>query len=713
MGRRPAAQRALDRSDPLRIDPVAALVFAACAIAVVGCAYYGARANSWAVMTDELQVARLATSIADSLSPIPTIRGEYYAAHSQLYPLLLAPFYGTLDPPHAVAAAHVLNALLLVSAAIPAFLLARSVTGAPLAGWVAAALTALTPWLVLSTTLLTENAAYPAFAWAVLLCHRALVHPSPGRDAVALAGLVLAFFARTQLFVVALALPIAVALLALRQQGRSRAALTETVRQHRVLAGAYGVGILAAAALLALGSLGGLVGNYTVPFEGDLLPAGFARAAAEHFVQVTLGVGVLPIVLTLSWLTTTALFSARLEERAFAALVIVLAPLLLFQVTSFDLRFTPEQFIQDRYLAYLAPLVAVGSVAWASQRGAGQRRVVATLGAGALVGSALRYAPTEEIVIFWASPAAAFRPAIAAAAGWLGVAEVTLLEIATTALVVATAAAAWRLSSRVLLRAALVVAVFGALQAIYVFTRFAEPSLVRGGAEPRNWIDQAVPPGGSVTLVPGGATGPVPWWEAEYWNLSVTRELRVDDGPVHTPFPVLAASTDVQRGRLSAPEASEYLVLADDEARFGPVETAELARKSPLRLVRVQQPYRMAWATRGLTDDGWMRPRKPATVHVFGSERTEQRALRITLAASERSPRPVPFVVRGPQIEVRDTVGPGGARPPLEVSVCVPAKGSTEVHVVGGQGAVLEDGRRVSLHVERIELSEPWPCEAS
>ena len=155
-------------------------------------AYYAFRVNTWAVMTDELQVARLAISIAQGGSPIPEIRGEHYGANSQLYPLLLAPFYGLHSAPQAVAAAHVLNALLLASVAVPAFLLARSVTGRAGAAYAAAVLTAVTPWLVLSSTLLTENAAYPAFVWSVFLCQQALTRPSPRRDALALAGLALA-----------------------------------------------------------------------------------------------------------------------------------------------------------------------------------------------------------------------------------------------------------------------------------------------------------------------------------------------------------------------------------------------------------------------------------------------------------------------------------------------------------------------------------------
>src|ERR671923_1542393 len=167
------------RAPPLSTLPVLGIVLAAGLLAV----QYASQAREWAVMTDELQTAKLATSIAQTLSPVPQIHGEYYGALNQLYPLLLSPLYGSFSPPAAFDGAHVLNAFLLASSAWPAYLLGRAVTRRVAGGYFAAALTAFTPWLVLSSTLLTENAAYPAFVWALFLCQRALHEPSAGRDA--------------------------------------------------------------------------------------------------------------------------------------------------------------------------------------------------------------------------------------------------------------------------------------------------------------------------------------------------------------------------------------------------------------------------------------------------------------------------------------------------------------------------------------------------
>jgi Dolichyl-phosphate-mannose-protein mannosyltransferase len=670
-------------------------------------------------MTDELQVARLATSIAEDYSLVPTIRGTYYAAHSQLYPLLLSPFYGTLSPPDAATAAHLLNVLLLVSTAIPAYLLARAVSGSDTAGYVAAALTAVTPWLVLSSTLLTENAAYPAFTWSVLLCQRAIAHPSHGRDAAALAGVALAYMARTQLVLLAFALPLALVLheigCAVRERSTKpvRAGVRRSIASHRVLGVAYLTGVWIACLLVATGQLGTLVGNYVVSFEGDLVPSGFWRAAVEHIDQVALGVGVLPVVLSISWLATTAVHGGRRDAHAFAALLFVLAPLLVLQVTSFDLRFTPGQFIQDRYLFYLVPLFAVGCAAWLSERRHLRTRLVGTTSAGVVVVALLYLAPAERRVVFWAAPAAAFRPALGDAAGWAHLEDVAFLQVTAALAVLLVVVLAWRAPRVVLAVTASSLVVFGAAQTTMVLERYVEPSLVRPMHGPRDWIDASVPRGASVSLVPGGVTGPVAWWEAELWNHSVDRELRIAGRETFTPFPVLETAIDAATGRLVGEQPSDYLVVAAGETSFGLATARTVASKPPLRLIRVRRPYRLLWATVGLTPDGWMLPGKPVTLRVFGGATPERRTIRLTLASSRFAPRRFDFAVFSARETQRWSVDPGGARPPVDVTVCAPAGGHVDIRLFSRGEAQLLHGRTVSLHLEQLIVSRPSPCTAS
>ena len=81
--------------------------------------WFSGRIQDWSVMTDELLYAKLATSIAETGSPLPQVHGASVSVYNQLYPLLLAPLFGTLSPPDAFRAGHVLNAFLMTSAVVP------------------------------------------------------------------------------------------------------------------------------------------------------------------------------------------------------------------------------------------------------------------------------------------------------------------------------------------------------------------------------------------------------------------------------------------------------------------------------------------------------------------------------------------------------------------------------------------------------------------
>src|SRR5881392_1920896 len=133
------------------------------------------RVADWYVMTDELLYERLAISIGQLHSPLPHVHGELIGNVNQLYPLLLAPlFEGTLVP-SGLRDAHLLNAFVMSSAAIPAFLLARRVTNGSRLAYVVAVLTVCLPWIVLASFLMTEAVAYPAFLWAILALHNAAI----------------------------------------------------------------------------------------------------------------------------------------------------------------------------------------------------------------------------------------------------------------------------------------------------------------------------------------------------------------------------------------------------------------------------------------------------------------------------------------------------------------------------------------------------------
>jgi hypothetical protein len=673
-----------------------ALVTSTVLIAAGVAGYFALRATSWAVMTDELQVVRLAESIASRLSPVPHIHGTYYGALAQLYPLLLAPAFGLLSAPAAETAAHALNALLLPSAAWPAYLLARAVTRSRAAGLAAAALTAFTPWLVLTSTLLTENAAYPAFVWAIYLLHRALSAPSKSNDVLALAGLALAFFARTQLIVLAIVLPLALLL----HEGPRRA-----VKRHPVLAGAYALGLLMSGALFWRGSLGAVVGNYSVPFSGNLVPHGLAGSTAEHLIHVVVGAGVVPFVLATSWALLTLARRKADAAHAFATLYAVCVPFLSVEVGSFDLRFTPHGFDQDRYLFYLVPLFAVGAAAALTERASlGRLLPLALAVAAAAAWLFVQFGGYDDAtVIFWAAPAAAVHTVFPNDAVLLGGAAV-LIGLALALM--------WRAPRAALASIAVLVSAVGAAQAVYVFVRYADPALTRPPelALPRDWIDRRVPPSASVALVPSPRDTPTYWWEAELWNKRVNGVLRVDSGPTFSPFPADDARVDFRHGLLAGAKPSRFLVLSGSEKRFHIAAARRVGGTRTLRLVRAAWPYHLDWATRGFTPDGWTVAGKPAKLRFYGAGAGGIRRVTIVLAASSRAALPLDFKLRGGGRERAGWVDPGGARPPVRMSFCIPPAGFVDVTLTT-QGAVrIPDGRLVGLHLDRVSSARTAGC---
>jgi uncharacterized membrane protein len=191
-------------------------------------------------MTDELLYERLAISVGRMHTPIPHVHGTTIDNLNQLYPLVLSPVFAIGNIGSDVRVAHIVNAFVMTSAAVPAGLLAQRLTGSRMLSCVSALLTVVVPWMALSSFLLTEVVAYPAFVWVLYASYVAITSPSDKHDALAVLALVVAIGARTQLAVLAVALAAA-------------ALLHNEGRRHRVLIGAFVAGAVAALALVAAG----------------------------------------------------------------------------------------------------------------------------------------------------------------------------------------------------------------------------------------------------------------------------------------------------------------------------------------------------------------------------------------------------------------------------------------------------------------------------
>ena len=339
------------------------------AIVILGAAVlaiWALRVPGWSVMTDELLYVKLALHTGDTLSPFPAVHGESFSQYTPIYPLVLAPLYGLLSTPAAFAVAHSLNALLVASAAIPAFLLARDVGARRIGAYLAAVLTIVAPWTVYSFFLMTEALAYPVFVWAVLACERAVAGPSWRRDVMALAAIALAVLTRTQFVVLAVALPGAVVLHELSRGiadtargpwrgwllGRGRA----VVREHAPLAACVAFGVAAVAALTLTGGVGRATGNYHVLFAGDSIPPGTLSGVRPHLVILAVGVGIVPFLVAIAWVLDALLEPRDQPANALAALMLLAVPAVVLVTAAFNRRQLGD-LVQDRYEFYVVPLL--------------------------------------------------------------------------------------------------------------------------------------------------------------------------------------------------------------------------------------------------------------------------------------------------------------------------------------------------------------------
>jgi hypothetical protein len=696
-------------------------------------AYFTSRMTEWLVMTDELQHVKLGVSIAQTLNPLPIIRGAPSGAYAQLYPLLTAPLYGLLDMPTAFRAVHVLNSLIMASTAIPAYLLTREVSRWRPAAWIVAALTVVVPWMSLGTMLMTEVAAYPAFVWAVLAMYRTIVKPSPRRDLLALAALLVAFLARTQFIVLALALPVALlaheigfSQLACKEQpwrNRLTAGLSRAVRGHLVLAVTAVVGAVSGAVVFAAGKSSLIFGSYAATTRGDLTPPGTGRYALNLLALAGVGIGIVPVVLAVGWAVSAALRPTDRRGHAFAVLFIVVSTMQLVQVASFLVRFSPE--IQDRYVFYLVPLAFVAMAACLQDA---RRR----WGGISLAGAAFAWVTTLVLFTpgqrsFFASPPSGFDKVIEGQTQRIGhligndnLTPRTAIVVGTLIATAALAFAVRRLPPRLLtVGVSLLVFAFCSAETAYVTNAAVAPNSKRDVTR-LNWVDRLVPADSYAAMIPGtvneGIDG-VPqflssytiagyWWSVELWNKSVQRSFRYEGAQYagNTPFDLKEMTVENTTGAVEADLHTPYLVVSHSDV-YMRVRGQSLGvdPATGLELLRAPLPARADWES-NLPDDGWTPAGEPVRIRLFSGPGIAGRERRVTATLGSiqeiTSARPYEFFSGGRTN--RGTVEPASYRevafdvcmgPGPHTDVKLRVKGAQELHSVAHRGSA---GLRVS-----------------
>ena len=273
------------------------------------------RVADWFVMTDELLYERLALSIDRLGTVVPHVHGETVANLNQLYPLILSiPFrHGQVAArPAPGARAERIRDDVRGPACIPAGA-TRDPPRLGVAGRGVA--TATVVWITLASFLLTEVAAYPAFLWALLAAH-VCDRPSALTDLLAVAGIALAVLARTQFYVLAAVLAVAIV-----AQGLTERRLRATLRRHFVLCAR----LRRSASCRGRPERHGPSRARHVRPDREGKPAARSRSSARLrpiWLSSPLAGGLLPLLVGGGWLVANLLESESRERQAFAWLAV-------------------------------------------------------------------------------------------------------------------------------------------------------------------------------------------------------------------------------------------------------------------------------------------------------------------------------------------------------------------------------------------------------
>jgi hypothetical protein len=653
------------------------------------------RVADWFVMTDELLYERLALSIARTHSPLPRVHGELVSNINQLYPLIIAPLYRHGAILHGFHETHVLNAFVMSSAALPAYLLARRVSQSAWLPFVVAIATVVVPWITLSSFLLTEVAAYPAFVWALLGSQAAISKPSVRNDVLAVAGIALAVLARTQFYALAAILPIA-----LLGRATVEHRLKETVRTHRALVVLYAIGAVAAIALAATGH--SPLGTYSQTTSGNPLPLRIFELAPAHLAIVALAGGLLPFLAGGAWLVSNVVRSESVERASFAWLGLVTVVVLTLEVASFDVRFGGG-VIRERYLFYLTPLLLVALSAALTAPRWPRWSLAVPVAIGAF---GFWQAPLPTFVkLNVDTPASVLNDWLLSTMHGVGGARAFLvLVMVVLALVfIECAALLPRLPVAISLSALLLVALPAetgyAFKRLFAVDGTAGLPLTLDQSVVFGWVDREITTNSEAVMVPypvlradyWASVGF--WWDLEFWNKSVDREAAPDGEFSGTPsgsFPKLDLRFDPRTGRANV-DLDSYIAQSTADARFH-VAGRFLVTERGVSIVFPDRPWRADWVSYGLYDDGWTRPGTTARIRVFavpGQKTALARPLTLSLNA--------PGDVASRSLTIRSgasvqRVAITQAVVQQAVSVCVPPHGFTDVSLrARGSSAIYGD----------------------
>jgi hypothetical protein len=634
-----------------RLGALHGLVFlvAASFVARAGAAFAKATPDYF---PDEYMYAELGRSLAETGRPL--VRGADSSFPALLQPILSAPAWLLGDVADAYRVIQLSGALAMSLAAVPVFFLALRVGLGRATALACAAVAVALPALTYASSVLAEPFAYPLFLAAVYTGTIALAERSrpAGVAFVILSGL--ACFGRVQFAVVPLCFLVSALFLGLR-----RRSLIDDIRAHAVPLLFFA---LPAGVLLASPHIVGIYGGF---LDLELDPGRLALRIGTNAMGLMYASGwiLVPGACLGAWLALAR--PASNAEEAFAALAVSLSVALLLEASLYG----DIDRIQERYMFYAAPLVAIGFSIFAG-RGWPLRRLHALFAI-----SALTLAAVVPVSGYAASYGKVQSPFL------LGVArlEEALPDPGTAALVVALVAAALSVAAIGAslrpqvgsgLALGLALAFCAGTSTLAALFDARNSAAVREAYLPaeRSWVDHAALR--DVALVAGFARHTETAAQL-FWNRSVEEVLVL---PGATP-PDSFATTRARVGREGALRVAGRVVrtplLVDEWGSLVQLRGAITVASAPsYRLWKPVGTPRLSLRFDGYFRDGWLAPRGEITVWPATAAGSLEGFVSFDVTAGRELGGAARLEIAGPDpLEAR--IAPGQSRR-VDVPVCGP-----------------------------------------
>jgi hypothetical protein len=577
---------------------LAVLPFAIAALALLSLLFWEASTRRTpTIATDEFEWTQISRAIA--ATGHAARRGEPIGFKS-LYAFLIAPFWWMHSVGAAYAAIKYANTVVMALAAIPTYLVARTMVSIRAAA-IAALAVLCTSAFFYAGFLLPEVLAYPTFALCAWVSIRALAGAGRWWIGGAIVLDLLATQVRSELITLLAAFALAAAVLWVVGPRGQRLRRGWSVLDH------IAAGLVLLAAFLLLNRIAGPHASQwhtvTTSWRGRMWSLGMQAMQA-----LALGLGLLPLV---GGLASLWLPSRRGDPnwRAFAAFTAA-AIVTVWTYTAVKAAYLSTVFatrVEERNLIYLGPLLIVGTVVWLSSR---RRWLPGSLAAWAFTTWLVLYYGYQLDYPYFEAPGYGITTMANRSWHWDQPTIRIALEVACALLLVLVFVLhAPRMPVRV---RRTVVALAAAATVTWMLT--AEITSSNGAAvgsqayadnlpKPLNWIDRATGRAPTTFIGENISSGDALGIDMlEFWNRSL-KNIWSLDGSAPGPGGTLTPDLANRYGTLTSDPGFDYAVTTSDVDLVGPV----VARRPGLTLRRiVHHPWALRKSVYGVSNDGWI-----------------------------------------------------------------------------------------------------------